>query len=154
MLRIVCVIWDPSERKKSDIAMVLECNFMGWLVCYVSGFDRYPSCWLSNEVFHMGFRCDTSRHVVFRASFLPLRRWGQLLVLISTSIRKKLGILILVGTAIKSTETSSWDETWIDYMHFNPFFSWVYSTAKLKMHALSSCFFSATCFSAFYYSPY
>jgi len=32
-------------------------------------------------------------------------------------------------------------------MHPNPYFSWVYSTAKvgIKMHALSLCFISAAC---------
>jgi len=37
-------------------------------------------------------------------------------------------------------------------MHFHPYFRRVYSKAKvgIKMHALSLCFVSAACFSAFY----
>jgi len=69
--------------------------------------------------------------------------------------KKNLKISVLVGTAIKSTETSSRDETRTEYMHFNPFFSQLYSTAKvvIKMHALSLCFISAACFSAFIAVP-
>ena len=36
-------------------------------------------------------------------------------------------ISVLVGTTIKSTETSSWDETRSECMHFNPYFSRVCS---------------------------
>ena len=70
--------------------------------------------------------------------------------------RKNLKFSALVGTAIESTETSSWIETRTKSMHFNLYFSMVYSTAKvgIKMHGLSSCFISAACFSAFYCSPY
>ena len=69
---------------------------------------------------------------------------------------KNLRFSALVKTAIKSTETSSRDETQTECMHFNPYFSRVYSIAKvgIKMHALSSCFISAACFSTFYCSPY
>ena len=65
---------------------------------------------------------------------------------------KKLETSVLVGTAIKknNTETSSWDETRSEFMHFNPYFSWVYSTAQvgIKIHGLRLCFISAACFSA------
>jgi len=39
-------------------------------------------------------------------------------------------------------------------MHFNTYFSCTVYPAKVgnKMHALSSCFISAACFSAFYFS--
>jgi len=43
-----------------------------------------------------------------------------------TSVKKSFKFSVLVGTAIKSTETSSWDETRTE-------------------HALSSCFISAAC---------
>jgi len=48
---------------------------------------------------------------------------------------------VLVGTAIKS----------IECMHFNPYFSCTVYPAKvgIKIHALSLCFVSAACFSAF-----
>ena len=50
-----------------------------------------------------------------------------------TSLGKKLKFSVLVGTAIESTETSSWDETQTECMHFNPYFSRVYSTAKVEI---------------------
>jgi len=58
---------------------------------------------------------------------------------------------VFVGTAIKSTEANSWDETQSEYTHFNHCFSCTIYLAKLriKMHALRSCFISAVCFSVF-----
>ena len=44
------------------------------------------------------------------------------------------------GDCNRSTETSSWDEPLTECMYFNPYFSLVYSTAKveIKMHVLYS----------------
>ena len=57
----------------------------------------------------------------------------------------------LVGTTIKSTETSNWDKTQTECMHFNPYFSFTVYPAKVgvKMHAPSLHFISAAGFSAF-----
>jgi len=63
----------------------------------------------------------------------------------TTNIGKNLKFSVLLGTATKSTETRSSDETQTDYMHFE---------VGIKMHALSLCFISAAFFSAFYRSPY
>ena len=57
------------------------------------------------------------------------------------SVRKILKFSVLVGTAIKSTETSSWDETRTECMHFNPCFSCTIYPAKvgIKMRVKSVC---------------
>ena len=57
---------------------------------------------------------------------------------------------------VKSVETSSWNQTQTECMHFNHSFSCTVYLAKVgvKMHSLSLCFIPATCFSAFYCSPH
>ena len=68
---------------------------------------------------------------------------------------KKLEFFVLVETTIKA---SSWDEIRNEYMNFNPYFSQVYSEAKvdidIKIDPPSLCFISAACFNAFYCSLY
>jgi len=44
-----------------------------------------------------------------------------------TSVRENFKVSTLVVTAIKSTETSSWDETRTECMHFDPYSLAVYA---------------------------
>ena len=66
-------------------------------------------------------------------------------------VQKFLKFSVQVGTAIKSSVTSSLHEPRTKCMHFNPYFKCTVYPAKLeiKMHALSSCFALPACFRCF-----
>jgi len=63
-------------------------------------------------------------------------------------IGKYLKFSVLIGTAIRSTATSSWDEIRTECMHFNPCTAYL-AKVGIKMHGLSFCFISAACFQCF-----
>ena len=68
----------------------------------------------------------------------PLRFISAISNMLYNKCTKKLKFSVLVGTAIKRTKTSSWDETQTECMHFNLYFSRVYNTANVRLKCMHS----------------